>query len=67
MTETEFMERFALECKVRSRMTFQFSRKEYRKFKLFFIRKGRLHFKWNVTKSTKEFNAMCKAFKIIIK
>ena len=61
------MEKVVMELKKRSMMTYVFNKKQYYKFKMFFIRQGIKHMNWSVTKSTEEFNAISKAFKIIIK
>ena len=66
MTPEKFMEKMSLECKKRSGMTFRFSKTQYRKFKVFFIKQGKKHMRWNIERATDEFNAMCKAFNITL-
>lgn len=55
------------ECEMRSFMTNRFSKRGIRKFRQWFIRKGKKHFGWTRSESLEHWDRFIKSHKIEIK
>lgn len=65
--ESKFMEMVVRECQKRSQMTYLFSNRNYQKFRKWFFKQGKKHFKWTNGKCEFEFDIFAKAFNLKIK
>ena len=64
MNQERFMQMVISEYQTRSEMTMILSKTQNKKFRTWFFKKGKRHFKWNSWKCQKEYNNFCKAFNI---
>ena len=66
MTEEEFAEEVVMEVRLRSMMTYVLSKKQHRKFKIFFMKKAKKNLEWDERQRRNEFDRFCKSFNVKI-
>lgn len=66
MTEKQFAEEVVMEVRLRSMMTYVLTKKQHRKFKIFFTKLAEKNLEWDKIKCRKEFDRFCKSFNVKI-
>ena len=67
MTEQEFAEIVVMELRESSMMTYSLSKKKYKKFQKFFLRRAKNNLNWDKWQRRNEFDRFCQAFKVKVK